>query len=209
MILGDPLFKKSVELNDEAFEDEWKRLQQLLKEKNISVDFIRPRDDRFQYTFIIEELFGQETNGASMPGMACHFIYEEFHPDHRQEMTDRMMEFLKSWFERSTESMAYSLASQFMQPDASILSRNALLNKVQFIFDAYTGFQNCQYQVFEVKFELKEEEQLQGIGHVAGMVKYDACLESGDIQSFEGPFKFYMSREIDWWSIFYFVMPGF
>ncbi len=208
--LGAPQFRKSAELDDNAFATEWKRLQQLLEEHAMIIDFIRPRDERFQYTFITGELFEHETDeGASLPGMIRHFTYEDFHPDHEQEIHDRMMEFLKAWFDRHAESLAYTLGTAFIQPDTEILSRSTLLNKVQYIFDAYTGFHNCRYHVSEVRFELKEDEQLQGIGHAEGMAKYDALTEQGEMQTFEGPFKLYMTRESDWWSIFYFVMPGF
>jgi len=51
--------------------------------------------------------------------------------------------------------------------------------------------------------------KFQGIGHSEGMVKYNAILESGERKTIEGPFKLYMTRDFDWWSIMYFVMAGF
>lgn len=211
-VLGNPQFRKSEELNDKQFEKEWKRLQDLLEEKGIGVDFIRKRDDRFQYKFITEELFDHETDGGMiMPGMNWNFIYEEFHPDHEKEITDRTMEFLGGWFERDVEKMKYGVVSHFIQPDATILSQDEILGKIQQVFDSYREFEDCKYHIFEVKFELKEsaDDKLQGIGHCEGMVKYDAILENGERKTIEGPFKLYMTRDYDWWSIFYFVMPGF
>ncbi|MEP7128349.1 MAG: hypothetical protein ABI729_05750 [Chitinophagales bacterium] len=209
-ILGDLHFKKSEELNDEVFKKEWKRLNQLLEEKSIGVDFLRPRDDRFKYKFITEELFEHETDGSMIvPHMNWNFIYEEFHPDHEQEITDRAMDFLKAWFEQNTEALKFGVVSQFIQPDTVILTLEELLGKMQLTFDSYVAFKDCKYKIFEVKYELHNDEPMQGIGHAEGMVKYEAILENGETRQFEGPFKFYMTREYDWWSIFYFVMPGF
>lgn len=42
-----------------------------------------------------------------------------------------------------------------------------------------------------------------------GAVKYDAVLTTGETVHLEGPFKLYLSNEDGWWSIFYFVFPGF
>jgi hypothetical protein len=210
--LGNPIFKKSEEMDDEEFEKEWYRLQQLLEEKGIGVDFIRKRDNRFQYKFITEELFDHESDGSLiMPGMNWNFIYEEFHPDHEQEITDRTMEFLGGWFERDVEKMKFGVVSHFIQPDETILNQEEILNKIQLVFDSYRSFEDCKYHIFEVKFELHEssDDKMQGIGHCEGMVKYDAILENGERKTIEGPFKLYMTRDYDWWSIFYFVMTGF
>lgn len=209
-ILGDLHFKKSEVLYDEVFKKEWKRLNQLLEEKSIGVDFLRPRDDRFKYKFITEELFEHETDGSMiMPQMNWNFIYEEFHPDHEQEITDRAMDFLKAWFEQKIEALKFGVVSQFIQPDSTILMLEELLTKMQLIFDSFVAFKDCKYKIFEVKYELHNDEQMQGIGHAEGIVKYQATLENSETRQFEGPVKFYMTREYDWWSIFYFVMPGF
>ena len=211
-LIDNPQFKKSEELSEEEFEKEWDRLQNLLEEKGIGVDFIHERDDRFQYKFITEELFDHETDGGMMmPGMNWNFIYEEFHPDHEKEITDRTMEFLGGWFERDLEKMKYGTVSHFVQPDATILNQEEILSKIQSVFDSYRAFEDCKFHIFEVKFELKEssDDKMQGIGHSEGMVKYDAILESGERKTIQGPFKLYMTRDYDWWSIFYFVMAGF
>jgi len=211
-LLNKAEFKRVEDLGDEDFEKEWTRLQNLMEEKRIGVDFIRERDDRFKYKFITEELFDHETDGSMIiPAMNWNFIYEEFHPDHEREITDRTMEFLGGWFGLDTEKMKYGVISHFIQPDATILSQEEILAKIHLVFDSYRSFEDCKYHIFEVKFEMKESEddKLQAIGHSEGMVKYEAILENGERKTIEGPFKLYMTRDYDWWSIFYFVMAGF
>jgi hypothetical protein len=175
------------------------------------VNFIRKRDDRFQYRFITEELFKHETDaGMLIPGMVLNFIYEEFHPDHEQEIRDRTAEFMEGWFQRDVAKMQYGLAMHFIQPDGEVLKQEELLNKIQNVFDCFDFFLNGKYHIMEIKFELHEgEEGIQSLGHSEGVLKYEALLESGERKTIHGPFKLYMAREFDWWDIVYFVMPGF
>lgn len=209
-MLGRPVFRKSEELNDAEFESESERLAALLNSKSISIDFIRERDDRFQYKFITEEFFEYETDLLiSIPGMMHCFIYEEFHPDHEMDIENRTNEFMNAWFKRETEFAKFFLSDVFIQPDGKVLSREELKIKLRDFFDSYSSFENCAFRIQEIKFQLQTEREPQGLGHAEGMVKYDAILESGERKTFEGPFKLYLSLQYEWWSVFYFVMEGF
>jgi hypothetical protein len=205
--LGKPHFQKAADLNDESLMKEYARLLELLNAKSIAIDFIRPREDRFKYQFITEELF-EHTMSGSMPGMTSHFIYEEFHPDHDLDIRNRTKDFLRDWFKREFNEYSSELGYQFILANGEILSREETLAKIKKVFDCYTSFTNCQVAAGEVKFQWNEETQT-GMGHAEGGVRFDATLESGETVHFEGPFKLYLSNEDGWWSIFYFVFPGF
>jgi hypothetical protein len=205
--LGSPDFQKTATLNDESLKEEYARLLKLLDEKSIAIDFIRPREDRFKYQFIIEELF-EHTMSNSMPGMTSHFIYEEFHADHDLDIRNRTNDFLRDWFRKEFNEFSSELGSQFILASGTVLTREQTLAKIKELFDCYTSFTNCQVAKGEVKFQWNDETQ-SGMGHVEGGVRFDATLESGETVHFEGPFKLYLSNEDGWWSIFYFVFPGF
>ncbi|MBK5279851.1 MAG: hypothetical protein JJE09_13410 [Bacteroidia bacterium] len=205
--LGFPDFIKASDLDDKLFKEEYVRLIELLEEKSIAVDFIRPREDRFKYQFIIEELF-DHTMSNSMPGMTLHFIYEEFHADHELDIRNRMEDFLRDWFRKEFNEFSSELSHQFILANGQTLTREEMLAKIQNLFDCYTSFINCQVAINEVKFQWSDETQT-GIGHAEGGVRYDAVLETRETVHFEGPFKLYLSNEDGWWSIFYFVFPGF
>ena len=53
-LLGNPVIKKEQEIDDDTIVAELERLEELLEQKNIVTDFIRPRDDRFKYKFITD-----------------------------------------------------------------------------------------------------------------------------------------------------------
>ena len=209
-MLGHPVFRKSEELNDAEFESESERLAELLKSKSISIDFIRERDDRFQYKFITEEFFEYETDLLiSLPGMMHCFCYEEFHPDHEMDIENRTKEFMNAWFERQTEFANYYLSDAFIQPDGKVLSLEELKVKLRDFFDSWSSFEKCEFRILEIKFQLQNDREPYGLGHAEGMVRYDAILESGKRKTFEGPFKLYLSLQYEWWNVFYFVMEGF
>ena len=77
---------------------------------------------------------------------------------------------------------------------------------MQNIFDAYNGFTDEKYEIFDVGFQLDEYT---GIGHAEGGARYAAILENGEKIVIKGPFKLYMTLESGWWSIFHIIFPGF
>ncbi len=206
-LLGNPQFQKSSDLDDEALKKEYARLEKLMEKKSIAVDFIREREDRFKYQFITEELFDHETDGG-FPGMTTHFTYEEFHPDHEMDIKKRTDDFLRDWFRMEFNEYSSELGHSFVLANQQILTREETIKKIEAMFDCYAVFKNCKAKVFEIKFELYDETETR-MGHSEGVVKYDAVLENGETVNMEGPFKLYLSYEAGWWSICYFVFPGF
>ena len=206
-LLGKPDFPKAINLDDDSLKREYDRLMELMEKKSMAVDFIRSRNERFMYQFITEELFDHETDN-SMPGMTKHFIYEEFHADHELDIRNRMDDFLRDWFRKEFNEFSSELGYQFILANGQTLTREETLTKIQNLFDCYTSFTNCQMALQEIKFQWNDETQT-GMGHAEGGVRYDAVLESGETVHFEGPFKLYLSNEDGWWSVCYFVFPGF
>ena len=47
------------------------------------------------------------------------------------------------------------------------------------------------------------------MGHAEGLLKYEALSEAGEEIHYEGAYKLYMEKQDFYWTIFYFVMPGF
>jgi hypothetical protein len=211
-LLDKPVFKKADELDDDGISKELEDLEELLEQKGIVVEFIQQRDDRFKYKFITEELFEHETDDLLLEGVTKYFTYEEFHPDHEAEIKDITTDFLSDWFERSIDGRnQLYLGDQFIQPDGKILDKEKLIHKINLVFDAYTDFEECEYVLNEIKFDLNEnsEDTNEGMGFSEGVVKYTAILENGDKKLIEGPFKIYLSREYGCWRIFFFYLTGF
>ncbi|MEI6947493.1 hypothetical protein V9K67_09895 [Paraflavisolibacter sp. H34] len=207
-ILGQPSFRRLEELKPQEISPELNRLYGLLEARNMELDILGQYDDVIIYRFITEELFEHETDDFNLPGMIIHFTYEEFHPNHKMDMEERTREFFNDWFERRMNEYSWELGQNFVLPDARQLGREQVLAKLKAFFDAFPVFSEPAYQVDEIAFQWNEEAKT-GLGHVEGTVHYSAQMESGEEVEWEGPFKLYLSNDQGWWSIFYFIMPGF
>ena len=204
--LDRPQFKHIDELLPEEVDSELMRLQQLLEEKQLILDVLDTYDSATMYTFITEELFAQQTYETMLPGMIRHFTYEDFHPNHKLDIRERAMDFLGDWFERKMDEHCWELCAEFVLPDGTMVKLQEVIRKIKTIFAAYQAFQKCQYAIGDIGFELLDDK---GLGFCEGAVKYQAVLESGEVVPVEGPFKLYLQNQGGWWSIFYFIFPGF
>jgi len=210
-LLGNPVVVKAAKLDDAAMMEAYKALEALLARKNIVVEFTRPRDERFKYRFITEELFEHETDDMEVEGVTKYFNYEEFHPDHEAEIKEYAIKFLADWFVRKTDAAKWYLDDQFVQPDGKIFTKDEMIASFKKVFAAYVAFEDCGYAMDDVHFDLHTNagETNEGMGFAEGMVKYTAVLESGEKKPVEGPFKFYFSRNYGRWRIFFFYLTGF
>jgi hypothetical protein len=81
--LGNPVHFRPVEEIPEAeLEKAWEELGKHMSKHGVSLDVYSPNISvRELYRFTTEELFKQEMDDFSMPGMMYCFIYDEFYPD--------------------------------------------------------------------------------------------------------------------------------
>ncbi len=206
--IGKPDYKAADELNPAEITRELKMITAIMAKNNIALDICDgPYADEIIYKFITEELFTQEIEKVAIAGMGCNFIYEEFHPNDKAAIEKNIHEFLCHWFNRDFNEFCSELGYHFITADGRQLDRQAFLEKLKPFFESFVAFKDDGYNIDEIKFELQDESR--GLGHAAGILKYDAVMENGEIIRYEGPYKLYMQREEKWWTIFYFIMPGF
>jgi hypothetical protein len=205
--LGRPSFRKSTELDDHEIETALENVCELMKEKSIVLDFSGEYDARLKYTFITEELFEYQTDNIHIPGMITHYVYEEFHPNHILDIESRSTNFITGWINQKIDEDSWELARTFILPDKTLISRKEVVAKIKRVFDAYRSFDDAEYTIEDINFELDENNS--GVGHCNGTLFYTAVLESGENIKIGGPFVLYLSMEQDWWDICYFVVPGF
>lgn len=207
--IGKPDYQPADELDDIEVEVELKRVIAILTEHNITLDIgDGPYPDRLIYTFITEELFGHETEMVDIDGLGSHFIYEEFHPNHKAAITKCTHQFLQRWFTRNFDKFTTELSSDIITFDGRQMSKEAAIDKMELFFDAFQEFKDDAYNVDKVVFEIKGETRT-AMGYAEGTLKYDALLDKGESIHYEGPYKLYLQMEHNYWNIFYFVMPGF
>jgi hypothetical protein len=206
--IGKPFFTPVDTLNSKQIGKELKRLMHAMHAQKLELDILGEYDDWVIYKFLTEEFFDYEMDDMDMPGYIHHFCYEEFHPNHEMDIRNRSVEFITQWFGQKINEYSWELDEQFVHPDTRIFTRDSILQKINHLFDAYRSFSSCEYIVREIRFEWDNEKEC-GQGYAEGFVKYDAVSEGNELVHFSGPFKFYLSSDSTWWSIFYFVFPGF
>ncbi len=205
-LLGRPDFTPCANLNDDNIEKALNSIINLLSEKNIVVDFLGTYENRTKYSFITEELFEHETDDMISIGMTMHFIYEEFHPNHQLDIESRTNEFIAALFKQQLHEQPWTFSKQLIHPSGKTWTKFEMADKLKEAFKTYLGFNGCQHYISNISFDLNLPT---GIGYAEGAVKYVAITECQESKQIEGPFKLYFSLEDDWWSIFYFLFPGF
>jgi hypothetical protein len=210
-LVGQPSFKSVALLNGEELKVELERLLLHMREKKVNLDVLGIYPDEVVYRFITEELFEHETDDMQAVGITQNFIYEEFHPNHKIDLEEAAMHFLKNWFEQNFDEDIYFLEEQILLPHItppSFITREKVLSKLKQMFESYKKFDDCKYTIGDIGFQWNDEQN-RGMGHVEGAVKYTAVLESGEQQLIEGAFKIYFSNQYGGWSVMHFIFPGF
>lgn len=208
-IIKEPAFTKVEELNEEDLIIAFANIIQLLEDNHIAVDFRGDYSVREKYRFITEDLFKHETKLVHIEGMTTHYSYEEFYPNHTLAIEDQAKEFIAHWFDMNFDENSWELADEFLTDTQQIISKATVLQKFNNIFAAYKAFEDPQFLIGEIGFDLNEADKTMGFGFAEGGIKFSAVLESSETILVESSFKLYMQLEEGDWRIFFFYWPGF
>lgn len=206
--IGKPAYKDVSKLTADEIKHETKRLLDLLESKNIELDVLGQYELSVIYKFITDELFHEKIREINIPGYRHHFVYEEFHPNHKLDIGNAAQQFINDWFEKGFNEYSSELAYQFITAEGKIYTREEVLQKLNNCLDSYKRFSNIRFTGSDISFEWDDKEN-KGIGHAEGAFSYDAEIENGEIIHIEGPYIVYMANEYGLWQIVYFVFPGF
>ena len=209
--LGKPAFKDEKGMDDKKFNDEFIRLNKLLHDHNINVDFLAPQPDRVKYNFITRELFEHETDFIPLNGMTTNFIYEEFHPDHKNNITEITDDFLNDFFDRKLNIATHYINDEIIIPDGKVITKEQLINRFYSMYEVAVEFKNTSYQIDNIEFEIKDETEdgLSGMGFSEGEIQYDMIFKDGEMKKIHGPFKIYLGKQRGSWNIYFFYLAGY
>ena len=207
--IGKPFFKPVAQMATAEIKMAVKKITALLAKNYISLDICDgPYPDETIYLFLTEELFDIKVESNPVAGMDSHFIYEEFHPNHKADIIKRTHTFLQNFCKRHFNEYCTELSWHCITADGVQLTREDVVSKINIFFEAFEEFTADAYNIDESSFELQKADS-RGMGFAEGILKYDAMMDNGEVIHYEGPYKLYMQMEDNWWSIFYFVVPGF
>lgn len=206
--IGNPQVKPLAQIADADLAAELDHILELLGEHNIAIDFLHEQGDREMYRFITEELLDEMTDDIRIPGMISHFIYEEFHPNDEDDITEAVDEFLYALFTeelKDPESMFYYRVSQENIHDANGTSLNVKDFK-ELVSDFYEAYPVIMRHAVEV-----DNIVIEGDNSTAQVsINWRSIPKSGKtVVKHEGRSEFKLTRSIyGGWDIIQANIPG-
>jgi len=192
--LGRPDFRKEEELSDQEIITELEKVETLMLEKRMVCDKLFEVDDRVFYKFLTEELFYTQTTSICVPAFLKHVIYEEFHPNHKQEIKMMCEDFVNVYMSNEFEEFR-----EFIKMDCK---EN---------FNELLVFRRIFEELTIISFE---ENSLEISGHLA-TVTFNIAFEgflSGNRTPInylgEANFKFKYNDESEFWEFSNIFLPG-
>jgi hypothetical protein len=206
--IGRPLFKPASELSKNELTEQLERANKMLNEHKMELDICDgPYEDEVIYTFITQELFAHEVDDMHGFEGICHFIYEEFHPNHKADIKKTVKNFFNNFFRKSFNEYSSELGNHFTPKDGRVMTKEAVIQYFQTIFQSFSSFDNVSVKGGDFHFELDNNEG--GKATASGAIKFDAILENNEIMNFSDHFMFEMDYRYNMWEIVYFEIPCF
>ena len=203
--IGSPDYKLHTDITDDEIETELKRITNIMEEKSVVLETICDVDDRELYRFITEELFKEETNDIHIEGLKTCYIYEEYHPNHAHDITNRCNEFISQVFDKEMQwtPKFLSLSEELISTGGSVTEAEAI-RKIELFRDSFGSFSVTSFTISSIAVNEDKDE-----GDVHCEMEYIGTLE-GSVESmqFSGPGFFKMKKLHDWWTTCQVSLPG-
>lgn len=110
--IGSPKIKKSSCFSDNEIDAELKKLIKKLNKGGISFRTKYEYDSRLIYDFIKNELFFKEVDDLQMEGLMLHFEYEDFCPNHEEDLKKLTLDYLTLFFNKDNDLYSKEYATE-------------------------------------------------------------------------------------------------
>lgn len=203
--IARPAFRKWNTLSPAETSCELERLRVLMENHGVELDCICNYDDAVIYKFLTEELFEHEMDDMRVPGMTCHLIYEEFHPNHDYDLRRHAEDFINAIFDRHWDE----------EFDSHVLAQEVLLAGKHYdsqgISSAIITFQEAHASLALVGFEIDEVAIDDSLSRadITGGISVTGIRRPADSILYAGTCTVNFVRDNDYWYIRGFCIPGF
>lgn len=203
--IGRPAFRKWDALAASETAKELHRLRTIMAENEVELGCICKYDDATIYRFITEELFEHEMDDMRIPGMTCHFTYEEFHPNHDYDLRQQTNDFVKTIFTRPwNEEFDRIALARKISYSGKDYDRPGMSSIIRTFQEAHVALRIRNFDIGEVVID---KEFLKAV--VRGSLSLTGRMTQGDKIQYEGLFSFHFIRDDDYWYVDAFDLPGF
>jgi hypothetical protein len=200
--LGRPTIKNIEDLSDGEVSKALAELEVLMDKRGIELDRCCNYDDRIIYRFITEELFQCEMDDIEIPGMVCHFIYEEYYPNHDYDLRRHTERFIRNLLEIKwdPEFDTYCLAD-FVTIKKKSFNKSAAASLIC-EFQAGREFEIRKLDILDVSFNLNKK-----VGKVNANIEYrDLSKHPDEILRGACHVSFFYCEPV--WRVSRFRLPG-
>lgn len=171
-------------ISDDRISAELERIMKILNQNGIHLDTNCPVEERELYRFITEELFVHEMDNMRIEGMMNCFIYEEFHPNHENDIRNLCNDGIKSYLNKETDYYTNHFTKEAKE--------SAWYNDFR---DAFESFSLHHFQITNLN--------MNGItASVTFNIAFSGIMEgSSEKQHFKGEGSVELLSHYDYWSI--------
>lgn len=209
--IGKPEYRKITEINESEISPRLNELFDLLDKNNISLDTICDVEEKELYRFITDELFEHEMDDMRIPGMTSCFIYEEFHPNAKNEIERAIDYFFRMTMAKMKNiggegyDLLYIDEQNFCDIEGNAIDKEKVIKSINTFLDSFDSLSIVTYDVKSLAIN-KEEEDAYVDFHICYRGVFDGTAQYVEFKG-DGSFKLHPS-EYGGWSIYQIDMPG-
>jgi hypothetical protein len=202
--VGDPVFKRCDEVAPDELEAELSGIVEILASNNIEVHFDASVPAAERYRFIIEELLNEEMDDIRVDGMTQHFIYEEFHPNHKLDAELEAEMFVREILSHEAETRLLSFSNhELYTSDGTPLTPEQMLKRVDNFREGIAVF--LEKDIGQARSNVEEE-----YASVQLPVSWEGLrAESMEPMKESGTALVRLRREDEQWCVVQASVPGF
>lgn len=202
--IGKPHYKPAHELSEAQVSKELEYLYIQMNKHGIDLSCICDYPDQVIYKFITEELFEYVLNDIKVEGLIHCFTYEDFHPNHKYDIQQIVLNILEALLSREWHKMDGTFLSNFIQTHTKTISEDELINKIQLF---QKSFINCAIKKMEINHLHINSEIAEASVEID--LNYELFFIADRKESYEGISKFTLTKEYGFWNVTSISIPGF
>ncbi len=197
-----PPFRKAEELSPVEITAELQRLREHLRKHRIELGVIYKYSDEVIYKFMTEEFFMKSMNDISIMGMTSHFIYEDYHPNFKEDMDRRACEFIEALLKNTWDDF---FSDFYLKKETEWKGKKYNRKELSGIIQA---FQESMFKIRRLKIKITNSSYISGstTGCVTGLLSYESRKQN---KSFDGEFEICLALSYNCWGISQVSIPGF
>lgn len=204
-LIGKPKFNHFNDISTPKIKKELNKLTTKMERKGLIVESVCEVDDKEMYRFITEELFQHKTDNIHVKGMMCHFIYEEFHPNHEYDIKKHTQYFVESILDKRKNVDEIYLANKVKASSGKYITRIKAIEKINLIRSFYSKFELRNFNVLGLQINDKKTS-----AKIIFDIDCVATIDGGsEKQTLCGTCNAVLKQEYNFWVISYLEMPCF